>query len=56
MKHFVCTGDCDGESSTPGVCQSEECAKEGQTLVPCDCEDGLHEGAEDASKEEEEEA
>lgn len=42
MQHFICAGGCDGESSTPGVCQAEDCKKEGEPLTPCDCEDGLH--------------
>lgn len=54
MQHFVCTGGCAGESSNPGVCQAEECKKEGEPLTECDCEDGLHEGA-GREKEEEEE-
>ncbi|MDO8619731.1 MAG: hypothetical protein Q7R64_00080 [bacterium] len=47
MQHFVCTGGCDGESSTPGVCQSEGCEKEGEPLTACSCEDGLHEETEE---------
>lgn len=42
MQHFVCTGGCDGEASTPGVCQSEGCKKEGEELLACTCENGLH--------------
>ena len=53
MKHYICTGGCEGESNTPGVCQAEECKKEGEPLTPCDCEDGLHEGAEEKNEEEE---
>jgi len=45
MKHFICTGGCNGESSNPGVCQAEECKKEGEQLAPCDCADGLHKTA-----------
>lgn len=45
MKHFVCTGDCEGESSAPGVCQAEGCTKEGEKLTACVCEDSLHEEA-----------
>jgi len=43
MAHYICTGGCDGESSTPGVCQAEGCAKEGEPLTECACEDSLHE-------------
>lgn len=45
MTHYVCTGGCGAESKNPGVCESEFCPKEGKSLVPCDCEDGLHEKA-----------
>ena len=44
MQHFVCTGDCAGESDQAKVCDSEGCSKEGQPLVECDCDDGLHKG------------
>jgi len=42
MKHFVCTGGCGGETQFAGVCQSEGCKKEGEPLLECNCEDGLH--------------
>lgn len=42
MRHFICTGGCQGESSNPGVCQSEDCKKEGEPLLTCDCADGFH--------------
>jgi len=42
MTHYVCTGGCEGESSKPGVCQAEGCAKEGEPLLECNCEDGSH--------------
>lgn len=45
MKHFICTGSCEGEASNPGVCQAEDCKKEGEPLIECDCEDGLHKEA-----------
>lgn len=44
MEHYVCKGDCGGESLKPGVCETEGCSKEGASLVECDCEDGLHKG------------
>jgi hypothetical protein len=56
MTHYVCTGGCDGESSNPGVCQTEDCEKEGEALTPCNCEDGAHEEAmesKDSSEDEE---
>ena len=55
MKHYICTGDCDGQSSAPGVCQGEGCKKEGGPLVPCDCNDGLHAETRKKKKEENEE-
>lgn len=55
MTHYICTGGCDGQSSNPGVCQAEDCKKEGEPLIPCVCEDDLHEEA-NASKSEEDEA
>jgi hypothetical protein len=42
MTHYICTGDCEGESGTAGVCKAEDCTKSGQPLVACDCEDGEH--------------
>ncbi len=42
MKHYICTGGCEGESPKPGVCQAEGCTKEGEPLIPCDCTDGAH--------------
>jgi hypothetical protein len=45
MTHYVCTGSCGGESKVPGVCEAEFCTKEGQSLVSCSCEDGMHEDA-----------
>ena len=45
MPHYVCTGGCGAEAERPGVCQAEDCPKEGQPLVECNCEDGLHDVA-----------
>lgn len=45
MKHYICTGDCAGESGRAGVCQTEGCSREGEPLTECECEDGLHTGA-----------
>ncbi|HEY4499199.1 MAG TPA: hypothetical protein VJH94_04005 [Candidatus Paceibacterota bacterium] len=44
MQHYVCTGDCAGESEKPKVCETEGCSKEGQPLSECDCDDGIHKG------------
>ncbi len=42
MQHYVCTGDCGNETERPGVCQSAGCSHEGQPLVECRCDDGIH--------------
>ena len=42
MKHYICTGGCEGVSEKPGVCQDETCPKHGQPLTECDCADGGH--------------
>lgn len=57
-EHYVCTGNCGGESAVAGVCENEGCSKEGYPLVACSCEDGVHEGAKGSKsvKEEEDEA
>ncbi len=53
MTHYICTGGCDGGSDLPGLCQAEDCAKEGQPLVPCDCADGAHQKKEEGETESE---
>ncbi len=50
---IICTGECEGESATPGVCQDENCAKEGEQLTPCDCTDGAHKSKEQDEEESE---
>ncbi len=42
MTHYICQGECHGESKNPGVCQSEDCSKKGHALLACDCEDWNH--------------
>lgn len=42
MTHYICTGECHGESKNPGRCQAEDCNKHGQPLLVCDCEDWNH--------------
>ena len=42
MQHYVCTGDCGGESERPKVCDFGGCTKENQALTACSCDDGLH--------------
>lgn len=44
MQHYVCTGDCGGESPRPGMCESVSCSREGKPLSECDCDDGFHKG------------
>lgn len=41
-QHFVCAGDCNTVSSTPGVCNMSGCTKEGEAFVACNCEDDMH--------------
>ena len=42
--HYICTGECKGVSDNPGVCQAEDCEREGQPLIECSCTDGNHGG------------
>lgn len=42
MAHFICTGDCNGVSETPGTCQAPDCQQYSQALAECHCEDGMH--------------
>ncbi len=42
MAHYVCTGGCGGEKDRPGVCETEDCSKEGQPMTECNCIDGGH--------------
>lgn len=55
MTHYICTGGCKGESANPGLCQAEECKKEGEPLLPCDCADGLHKGEQEETNNREDE-
>lgn len=43
MKHYVCQGDCGGESKKPGVCSADGCSHFQTDLVLCNCDDGSHE-------------
>lgn len=40
--HFVCRGLCGSESSTPGICPTGDCVKNGKPLIECKCSDGQH--------------
>ncbi|MDP3941643.1 MAG: hypothetical protein Q8Q49_05035 [bacterium] len=42
MKHYICTGECEGVSDKPGTCQAESCSKFHQPLIECNCTDGKH--------------
>lgn len=42
MKHYICTGGCEGVSGQSGTCQAQSCLKYGQPLTECDCTDGKH--------------
>ena len=50
-KHYVCTGGCEGVSEHPGTCQAETCAKHGEELTECNCQDGMHAEAMKADEE-----
>lgn len=54
MPHYICTGGCGGVSDTPGVCKTEGCSKEGESLELCDCTDGEHNGLSEIEEIEEE--
>ncbi|MDO8564453.1 MAG: hypothetical protein Q7R88_00475 [bacterium] len=54
MTHYICT-ECGGEASIAGVCQTEECKKEGEALLTCDCGDGLHSEVKEKKEEEQDE-
>ncbi|MDO8514799.1 MAG: hypothetical protein Q7S50_04610 [bacterium] len=43
MKHYICTGGCEGVSEKPGDCQALACPKYGKPLSECNCENGKHE-------------
>ncbi len=42
MPHYICTGECHGESQKPGICQTKDCSKFGEPLEECHCDDGWH--------------
>jgi hypothetical protein len=41
MAHYTCP-ECKGVADQPKVCETENCAKKGQDLQNCNCEDGQH--------------
>ena len=47
MKHYICTGGCNGVSDTPGVCEAEGCMDFGELLQECNCIDGKHGASEE---------
>lgn len=42
MKHYICTGGCQGVAEKPGTCQTEGCLKHKHPLTECGCKDGKH--------------
>jgi hypothetical protein len=42
MKHYICTGECEGVSEKPGVCQAPNCSRHNQPLVECECQKEDH--------------
>ncbi len=43
MKHYVCKGECRGESAEKKACGMKSCSRFGKELSECDCVDGQHE-------------
>lgn len=41
-KHYVCKGECGGESDYSKKCGTKECSLYQRDLVECDCTDGKH--------------
>lgn len=42
MKHYICTGGCNGVLEEEGICLADGCSKQYEMLTACDCEDGKH--------------
>lgn len=49
MNHYICSGECQGVSDKPGVCQADTCPKHNQPLIECDCSDNKHGGVFDST-------
>lgn len=43
MTHYICAGECEGESEELGICHSDECSLKGVVMLECSCDDGKHE-------------
>jgi len=41
--HYVCIGECGGDSKDGGTCQAESCSRYGEDLIECNCKDWKHE-------------
>ncbi|OGK20230.1 hypothetical protein A3C23_03290 [Candidatus Roizmanbacteria bacterium RIFCSPHIGHO2_02_FULL_37_13b] len=54
MKHYICTGGCQGVSDVPGTCQAKDCVKHGQPLNECECTDDLHQKPDQSENQEKE--
>jgi hypothetical protein len=53
--HYICLGDCGGETAKAGVCKAPGCTDEGRPLKKCECEDGAHMMDDEVSEDEDEE-
>lgn len=43
MKHYICTGGCQGVTEKPNAtCQAKDCSKHEHPLLPCECTDNKH--------------
>lgn len=42
MVHFICKGECGGESSEMKKCDDKNCSLYDSYLTECDCTDGKH--------------
>ena len=47
--HYICTGGCRGESNVAKTCDDAACSKYEVELDECDCRDGEHYGALEAT-------
>jgi hypothetical protein len=52
--HYVCIGTCHGLALEPGLCVEEDCTKQGEDLIECDCTDGAHDELSEEAEESEE--
>ncbi len=50
MTHYVCKGECNGVSQTPGTCSADSCSEHNHDLQACDCTDSTHGTEKEASQ------